>query len=298
MKDTFFECYKIQKEIAPNLHPFANLLPHYPWILESAGTDSWPNYLDEYVRKANPDMLSYDCYGQMGAEEAGIHDYYRNLKLNREAALRNGLPFWNTVLSVGCLFYRIPTQDDFRWQFNTSVAAGANGISWFFYNMLYPNANYRMSPVDELWEKTPTYYNIRRVQQGFHKHYGDLFNHIVSTRVTFFGKVYGDGDEFTPDDLVLKVASEKKNPMVIGEFIDLEGRRYAMFVNNSMTNDDMFYVTFPKGSKTFSWNWYNKEYEGGAYSHTGIQPDSDGNPVHSLMLAPGQEAVYRIELAK
>lgn len=298
MKDTFFECYRIQKEIAPDLHPYANLLPHFPGIEERAGTDTWPNYLDEYVRKARPDMLSYDCYTQMNPGEDGVNIYYRNLKFNREAAVRNGVPFWNTILSVGHLFYRCPNQNEIRWQFNTSVAAGANGISWWFYYMLAPNANYRMCPVDELWDKTPTYYDIRRVQQGFHKHYGDLFNRIVSTRVTFYSKVFGDGVEFTPDDIILKVDSAKKLPLLIGEFTDLEGKRYAMFVNNSMTEDEVFNITFPKGSKTYSWNWYGKEYEGGAYCHLGVQSDDAGNVVHPLMLAPGQEAVYRIELAK
>jgi hypothetical protein len=243
-------------------------------------------------------MLSYDCYTQLNPGEEGIDIYYRNLRFDREAALKNGVPFWNTFLSCGHLFYRCPNQDEIRWQFNTSIAAGANGISWYFYYARFPCANYRMAPVDELWDKTPTYYDIRRVQVGFHKHYTDLFNRIVSTRVTFYGKVYGEGAEFTPDDIILKVNSDKKTPMVIGEFADLEGNRYAMFVNNSMTDDEMFYITFPKGSRTFSYNWYGKEYEGGAYAHTGIQPDSEGNPVHSIILAPGQEAVYRIELNK
>jgi len=298
MKNTFFECYRVQKEAAPDLHPYANLLPYFNWILERAGTDSWPNYLDEYVQKASPDMISYDCYMQMTSGEEGVHDYYRNLRFYREAALRNGIPFWNTILSVGHLYYRCPNQDDIRWQFNTSIASGANGISWWFYHMLAPNANYRMSPVDELWDKTPTYYDIRRVQVGFHRHYTDLFNRVVSTRVTFHAKIYGEGLEFTPNDIILKVDSDKKTPMIIGEFADLEGNRYAMFVNNSMTEDGLFYVTFPKSSKTYSYDWYGKEFEGGAYAHTGILPDSEGNPVHSIILAPGQEAVYRIELIK
>jgi hypothetical protein len=298
MKDTFFECYKIQKEIAPNLHPYANLLPHFPGIEERAGTDTWPNYLDEYIRKAKPDMLSYDCYTQMNPGEDGVNIYYRNLKFDREAAVRNGVPFWNTILSVGHLFYRCPNQNEIRWQFNTSVAAGANGISWWFYYMLAPNANYRNSPVDELWDKTPTYYDIRRVQQDFHKHYGDLFTRIVSTRVTFYGKVYGDGAEFTPNDMILKVDSTKKTPLLIGEFTDLEGRRYVMFVNNSMTDDDIFNVIFPKGCKTYSYSFNNKEYEGGAYCHLGVQLDGAGNPIHPLMLMPGGEAVYRIEMPK
>lgn len=295
-KNTFFECARIQKEAAPQLHPFANLLPHFPGIEERAGTDTWANYLDEYSKKSNADMVGYDCYAQMNPGDGGWHDYYRNLKLYREAALRNGIPFWNTILSVGHFKYKCPNQDEIRWQFNTSLAAGANGISWFFYYMRMPHANYRLSPVDQHWDKTQTYYDIKRVQLDFHKHYGDLFNRIVSTRVTFYGKVYGDGEEFTPSDIVKNVENGSKSPMVIGEFVDLEGRRYAMFVNNSISESEVFKITFPKDSKLYSWDWYGRENEGGAYCLLGIENDVEGNPVHSLILAPGQEAVYSIQI--
>ncbi|MEI6915946.1 MAG: hypothetical protein WCL39_12490, partial [Armatimonadota bacterium] len=115
-KDTFFECCRIQKEIAPNLHPFANLLPHLAGIESAAGTDTWPNYLDEYEKKTNADLVGYDCYTQMNPGDAGWHDYYRNLRFHREAALRNGIPFWNTILCVGHYAYRCPNLDEIRWQ--------------------------------------------------------------------------------------------------------------------------------------------------------------------------------------
>ncbi len=295
-KDTFFECGRIQKEIAPHLHPYANLLPHFDWLLERAGAKTWPEYLDEYVKKSNADMIGYDCYSHMDPGDAGWHDYYRNLKLYREAALRNGVPFWNTVLSVGHYKFRCPNQDELRWQFNTSLAAGANGIVWFFYYMRQPHSNFRMSPVDEHWDKTPAYYDLRRIQLSFHKRYGDLFNRIASTRVTFYGKAYGDGEKFSPSDIVKNVEHESGAPMIVGEFADLEGKRYAMFVNNSMTESEKFRVTFPAGARLYSWDWHGREYEGGPYAGGGGAAATDGqDTVHWPWLAPGQEAVYRIE---
>lgn len=298
MKNSFFECYRIQKEVAPNLHPYANLLPHFSGIEPRAGTDTWPNYLDEYVKKSNADLLGYDCYAQMNAADTGWNDYYRNLRLYREAALRNGVPFWNTVLSVGHYKYRCPSQDDLRWQFNSSIAAGANGIVWFFYYMRQPHANYRMSAVDELWEKTQGYYDLRRIQTCFHRRYKDLFNRIASTRVSFVGTVYGDGQAFTPNRLVKQVECGPKSQMLIGEFTDLQSRAYVMFVNNCTTESEFFNVSFPKGTRTYSLDWNGKEYEGGAYCVGNVDTDEDGCPRHQLILAPGQEAVYRLELAK
>ncbi len=297
-KETFFRCYKLMKEAAPALFPFANLLPYFSWILKRAGTDSWDNYLNEYYNKSKPDMYSYDCYVQMNPGEEGINDYYENLKLYREASLRNGIPFWNTLLSVGHFNYRIPNADDIRWQFNTSIAAGAGGILWYSYYIRQPHDNYRLAPVDEFWEKTQTYYNIRSVQKAFHKRYGDLFTKIVVTRVSFFGKAYGKGELFTPDNIIGEIITNKKNhPLLISEFTDIEGRPYIMIVNNSMTENVNVKILF-KGAevKVYSRNWEGKEVEGNNYFTADPPEKTDKGLYLKHWLAPGQELFYRVEL--
>jgi hypothetical protein len=298
MKEAFFACYRTQKEIAPHLFPYANLLPCFSYTIARAGAETWPKYLDEYATKSQADMVGYDCYTQMNAGCSGWDAYYENLRLYREASLRNGIPFWNTILSVGHLRYRCPTLDDIRWQFYTSIASGANGISWFFYYLPAPNANYRLAPVDENWEKTLTYYDIRRVQKNFHRLYGDLFARLVSTRVTFFPKAFGGGKPFTPNGLVSKISTDvPDHPVLLGEFADVQGRRYVMLVNNSMTDDVIVSISFPgKDTRVFSWNWAGKEYEGGTYCAIGRLPDENGLTIQHA-LAPGQEAVYRVQSA-
>lgn len=299
MKEAFFACYRTQKEIAPQLFPYANLLPCFTYTIARAGADSWPRYLDEYAVKSRADMVGYDCYTQMNAGRSGWDPYFENLRLYREASLRNGIPFWNTILSVGHLRFRCPNLDDIRWQFNTSIASGANGISWYFYYMRAPNANYRLALVDENWERTPTYYDIRRVQKSFHRFYGDLFTRLVSTRVTFFPKPFGGGKPFTPNGLVSKITTDvRDHPILLGEFADAAGRRYVMLVNNSMTDDVYVGITFPgKDVRVFSWNWGGAEYEGGAYSAIGQSPVDDTGLTIQHSLAPGQEAVYRVQSA-
>ena len=295
-KENFFACYRIQKEIAPHLYPFANLLPFFPGIETRAGTDTWSNYLDEYVQKSNADLISYDCYAQMNPGQNGWQNYYENLRLYREAAIRNGVPFWNTVLSVGHFRYRCPNLDEIRWQFNTTIASGAHGLLWFFYYMRNPHANYRRSPVDEHWNRTQTYEDIRLVQKSFHHHYGDLFARIVATRVTFYPEAFGAGEIFSPNGIVSRILPDiEGHPILIGEFTDLEGRRYVMIVNNSMTENVNVGITFPGDDvRVFSWNWSSNEYEGSAYSASGQSRDENGLTIRHW-LAPGQEAVYRVE---
>jgi hypothetical protein len=294
VKNAFFECYRIQKEVAPQLHPFANLLPFFPGLETRAGTDKWPNYLDEYCQKSNADLICYDCYSQMNPGEGGWKNYFENLRLYREASLRNGVPFWNTALATGHYNYRCPNYDEFRWQFNTSVASGAHGVLWFFYYMRQPHINYRLAPVDEHWNHTQAYDDLRRLQKSFHRLYGDLFTRIVCTKVMFNPEPYGGGEKFAPDDLVARVGPVGYKTMV-SEFVDAQQRKYVMLVNLSMTENQKISLTL-KGEKVrfFSWGWDGKEHEGPAYSSDGYTRNEQGATL-SHFLAPGQEAVYRVE---
>jgi hypothetical protein len=230
----------------------------------------------------------------MNPGEKGWENYFENLRLYREAALRNGVPFWNTVLSVGHFAYRCPSFDELRWQFNTTVASGAHGVLWFFYYMRAPHSNYRLALVDEHWNRTPAYDDLRRVQKTFHRFYGDLFNRIVCTKVMFNPNPFGGGEKFAPDNLVSKIGPGHAKVMV-SEFVDAQNRPYVMFVNLSMTESQKVSLTF-RGEKTrlFSWNWQGKEHEGLAYSADGCTRDEQGASVMHW-LAPGQEAVYRVE---
>jgi len=122
----------------------------------------------------------------------GQQMYYRNLRLYREArcatACRSGIRSCRSATSAN----RVPSLDDIRWQFNTTLASGAHGILWFFYYMRQPEENYRGAPVDEHWHHNPTWDYLRLVQTSFHRHYGDLFARLASTRVSFYPAAFGE----------------------------------------------------------------------------------------------------------
>jgi hypothetical protein len=296
--DAFFETYRLTQEAAPKLHPFMNLLPCFDGVEGIVGYPTWADYLDAAVQKAKADFLCYDCYAQMNPGMTGWDMYYENLRLFREAAWRNAVPFWTTILSVGHFRYRCPNYDELRWQFNTALASGANGILWFFYYMRQPHGNFRLSPVDQNWDRTQTYHDLRRVHKDFHRYYGDLFLRLAPTRVTFYPDPFGDGQVWTPNELVSEIKPDKEgHPVLLGEFVDIEGRRYVMLVNNSMTESVNVTLTLPGADvEIFSWDWSGQEREGGAYAAERFTRDADGLRVPHW-LAPGQEAVYRVDSA-
>lgn len=299
--DAACQAISIQKGIAPGLHPYSNLLPYYPEGMNTVGTTSWPKYLDSFIQKSSTDLICYDYYNQLQSSDSGWDLYFKNLRLYREASLRNGVPFWTTLSSVAnnTLKIREPSLNDIRWQVNTAIACGTHGIMWYFYHrgqIPVLDSDYGLSPVDSKFQKTHIYYDMQNVQVNFQNRYKDLFNNLINTKVYFTEIPYGDEITFTPDKLVLKVDAAG-TPMLISEFVDKMGVNYLMVVNLSMNNNSTTLITFSKSFKVTTWDDQGIEYEGVAYSSDSadLSTDTNGNAVHTLHLLPGQEAVYKLQ---
>jgi hypothetical protein len=102
---------------------------------------------------------------------------------------------------------------------------------------------------------------------------------------------------WTPNDLVLDIwpAYDNQLPVLVGEFTDIEGRRYIMFVNNSQTQPDRVLIKFPLKTKLYSFGYGSEGKE--VLVNDGSQADADCVPAW-LFLAPGGETVFRVELGK
>ena len=229
------KAYRIQKEMAPHLSPFLNL-DCWHWGTEET-TPDWPAHLDGVVAKARPDMLAYDCYSQMGPSKGGIEKYFRNLRDFQAASARHKIPLWVTQLSVGHYAMRCPSEDDLRWQVNTALAHGANGLLWFFFYMRYPFENYRLAPIDEHWQRTETFHWLSRVNRTFLKWHAPVMRDLTLRRAHHVGESWAG---FPPLDGAGAVrAAEADQPLIVSFFADRQGRDYVAVVNNSLTTSTM-----------------------------------------------------------
>lgn len=305
---------KLQERL-PLLHTHYNQFAVWPeWEL-FPGYKSPLDFELAFVEHSKSVLLSYDNYTQLWPGVDGQHPkygatgwdkFFLNLKIFREASAQSGVPFWSSLCSASHMLQKVASYDQLRWQFNAAVCAGANGIEYFMMYEWDPAYNYRDTPIDAFWEKTPTFFHLKKIHNSFHKRYGDLFTRIVPTRFTFVGKVYGDGTAFTPNGVISyvgadEVESHKGHPVLVGEFVDREGGRYVMIVNNSITESVKVKLRFPgKETKIFSWAWNGKRYEGLANAETKVnvpQATVVGNEIEIVggWLAPGQEIVYQVE---
>lgn len=298
-KASCFLASRLLKEVAPKKVAFTNYLPWWQPsekedCVKIVGSTSWPNYLDEIAAKAIPDFYSYDMYHQMKPGKAGWNNYFENLTLWREGALRNGTPFWNTLLCGGHFLYRVPNIDELRWQFMTSVAAGAHGVLWFHYYESDFDVNYRQLPVNWLGERTQTYNDLRLIQRQFQKTYGNLFSRIVGLTHSFLGEKYGftNVSLFTGNNLVQSITTVPENhPLMISEFVDALKRPYIMVVNNSITESTWMTITFKDGLEKITSFRNGAEVDFGVAA---VRRISESPLAIQHVLAPGQEIIWRV----
>ena len=89
-------------------------------------------HLREYLESVKPALVSYDHY-QFTAK-GDSPDYFLNLALIRQAALDSWLPFLNIVQpATWTPSMRIPKPEEMRFLVYTTLAYGAQGISYYVY---------------------------------------------------------------------------------------------------------------------------------------------------------------------
>lgn len=285
--------HRIQLETAPELTPFLNLLPYWDGqeesVYHSPSLGAWAQKMNT---EAGLKILSYDCYWQMDPVEWGVHAYFKNLRTFREAADLAGIAPWTTLLSVGHFKYRCPNENDLRWQLNTAVVSGMEGVMWFFVYERECRINYRLSPIDAFGERTETFNWLARTNKYFLHQFGDFFLHAKRLKTVHVGEAFGGYELFEAgktDDLVLDVTTSDNVPAVMS-FYELDGKRYVAVVNNSTTQDSEMILHVADTVKSFTqWNFNRQLIPVRGLQHI------DGRYVGGDWHFPGQMKLYCIE---
>ncbi|HUR46177.1 MAG TPA: hypothetical protein VMZ27_09910 [Candidatus Saccharimonadales bacterium] len=116
---------------------YINLFPTYA-SNEQLGTKGAPipaykEYLARFIDGVKPGLLSYDHYQFSLAGDSA--DYFLNLALVRRASLDANVPFLNIVQASTWApkVMRVPGPDEMRYLVYTTLAYGAQGISYYIY---------------------------------------------------------------------------------------------------------------------------------------------------------------------
>ena len=234
----------------PKAVPYINLFPNYasPGQLGSA---TYEEHLDQYVKTVHPRFISYDHYSLMddGSLRGG---YFPNLEAVRKAALSAGIPFWNIVLSNSHFNYAEPTPGGLRFQMYTTLAYGGRGISYFTY--ITPEVgNYRLAPIDQFGNKTPTWDMLRNVNLQIHE-LAPTYLTLTSVNVFHHGEVpEGCRDDATS----VHLKSVDGGNLVVGEFTGPDAQPAVLIVNKDLHRSTTFGLEFKQPGKVMLVSPYN-----------------------------------------
>ncbi len=227
----FFRIARIQREMAPQLMPFLNLLPWFDWIGERLGAPAYGPYLDRAVTEGNLRQIGYDCYTQMWEGDTGYDVYFNNLREMRDASNRHGIPFCSTLLCTGHYDYACPDQDDFRWQISTAAALGAKAITYFYAAGIEPSDNYRHFPINTFGQRTEAFGWLAEENKVFRARFSNLLMQLTCEKSAFTLKAYGGLGLLEPDDTLYTAHNSKGINMLISTFTGPDRTRYRVVVN-------------------------------------------------------------------
>lgn len=91
---------------------------------------AYKGYLQHFIETVKPQLISYDHYNFFKSVDGA--QYFLNLELIREAAVKAKLPFMNIIqASTFIPDWRLVTTSELRWLVYTTLAYGGRGISYF-----------------------------------------------------------------------------------------------------------------------------------------------------------------------
>ncbi len=212
---------------------YINLFPTYASV-QQLGTPTYTEHVERFMQLSQPRVLSYDHYcllrdGGIRPDAGGIRaDYFENLAIIRDAALRYGAQPWQIILSTGQIGYRDPTEAEMRWQAYTSLAYGMKGLMYFTYwSRPRLDADGKQAIVTSEGEPARLYPIVRDLNAEVLA-LGDTLLGLTSTGVYHTGQVPPGGTRLGTDCIV---RLPEDLPLLLGMFEDAEGAPYALIVN-------------------------------------------------------------------
>lgn len=217
-------------KVDPKTVSYINLLP--------IGDNQDLSMYEDFAKIVQPTFLSYDHYTMMDNGVMGT-SFYSNLESMRKVALKHNVPFWNIVISNSHYHYADVTVGGLSVQVYSSLAYGVRGLSYFTYFAPLLD-NYRNAPIDQFFNKTPTWDIMRSLNLQIHQ-LAPAYLKLKSTNV-FHNLNVPKGCKGLDSSKYL--ADVSGGDFLVGEFIGPKGEPYVMLVNKDITKSFNAHVVF------------------------------------------------------
>lgn len=262
-EEAFIGTLKILMEEMPNLTPFGNVFPYFGGsdfdMLTGRNTEYYEKLVSRILEESGAPVIGFDQYSQCVQEnhnqEVGISSWYYNLDMFQKLSKEKGRIFYVSALCVGHWAYRVPNEDDIRWQINTALAHGARGVIWFHLYNLTGDDSYRNAPFyGENFKRTETFTYIARQQDIFGQTHREQFNKMELTDVYHTGHIYDPRKRFCSDETIKEVNGKFSYPTIISYYKEFDSdERWVSIVNAHQKYANLLTVYFTCGVKKVFW---------------------------------------------
>ena len=190
---------------------------------------AYKEHLRLYVEQVKPSLISYDHY-QFRLKGDG-EQYFLNLAMIRRAAQEAGVPFLNIVQA--CTWapnaMRVPNPDELRYLVYSTLAYGAQGISYY----VYAHANHHGSLVSLDGTPGPLYHAVKSYNREFVAVAGEL--QPLRSLGVYHTSMREPGCEPLPADALFRVDSSRSfsspRGFLLGFFGAVERPTHVVLVN-------------------------------------------------------------------
>ena len=224
-----FDCVD---RLFPNQFPYLNLYPNYASVSHNTaeetecqlGTATYEEHIQRYCENVPADYLSYDFYCfDHNLRVIGVTKHYENLRVVADACLRTGRSMW-IVLMVNSHDPDIwMTENNLRFQAYTSMAFGAENITWACYTAGW----WSNQVLDGEGNKTQQYDKLKKINAEIRTMADEYMKYRrVSTHFVGF--------EGNPDMTAVK--QEAIGSLSTGIFFDVKADNGAPLVVGEMVN--------------------------------------------------------------
>jgi len=221
-----------------NAYPRGAALERYYGGELPAGGYSYEQYLRDFAKIMDPDVLMFDMY--IFREGGGTGNPFPTMMDARKVGLETGKPYWAFVQSHADerRGYRMPSESDIRMQVFSHLTVGFTGIAYFTYEDQQGPAMIS----NGTRQRRPIYYHVARLNQEV-LHIGQALRYLDNVNVWYLP---GDGNQVpsavqrwpeaqSPIPALRAVRIEgqsaKWKDILIGAFRDDAGRDYLMLTN-------------------------------------------------------------------
>ena len=204
---------------------YISIHPNYATPVET-GSESYSQYLELFMGTVRPQVLVLENFPITNYSFRG--DYFANLEQVRARALRAGIPFWSSALTVGHAVYPHPEPAHLRLQIFSGLAYGAGGVVYFTYSR--PNTkewDYQDALLDKAGATTNTYDDVAKLNTAVKALYNILGN-ATSTGVYHTPPVPPGCQPLAANLPITFVDGEH---ILVGFFKDKRKNVYALLVN-------------------------------------------------------------------